>query len=332
MTRGVLAGLRHTVTDAGVVLGYRAGFSAIRALPAAAAYRLFDTIADAATRKGGKGGKGVQRLRANYARVRPELDDGALDRLVRDGMRSYMRYYCDAFRLPDRTPDELLAATRATGDGPIREALAARRGAVVFVCHMGNWDTAAAWSTTHLAPVTTVAERLEPEEVFREFFEFRESLGMTILPLTGGDDPFTGLKKAVERGDFVALVADRDLTHNGLEVDLCGHRARMAKGPAVLALMTRAPLFAAAIHYEDAPQVAGSGKGIVIEFSPQIPVPDGGSTRDKVATMIQGCADFIGQAITAHTVDWHMLQRVFVDDLDPVAAARMSSGSTGRAT
>jgi len=325
MTPRPLRRLRYTVTDTGVVLGYRAGFSAIRALPAPVAYRLFGAIADTVTRRNGKG---VQRLRANYARVRPELDDAALDRLVRDGMRSTMRYYCDAFRLPDRTPEELRAATRATGDGPVREALDAGRAAVVFVCHMGNWDTAAAWSTTHLAPVTTVAERLQPEEVFREFFEFRESLGMTILPLTGGDDPFTGLKKAVERGDFVALVADRDLTRGGLEVDFCGHRARMAKGPAVLALMTRAPLFAAAIHYEDAPQVLGSRKGIVIEFSPVIPVPQTGSTRDKVAAMTQRCADFIGDAITAHTVDWHMLQRVFVDDLEPAPEAPVSTAST----
>jgi len=324
VSRG-LAALRGAVTDTGVVLGYRAGFSAIRALPAPAAYRLFDTIADVATRKRGKG---VRRLRANYARVRPELDDAALDRLVREGMRSYMRYYCDAFRLPDRTPLELRTATRATGDGPIREALDAGRATVVFVCHMGNWDTAAAWSTTHLAPVTTVAERLEPEAVFREFFDFRESLGMTILPLTGGDDPFTGLKQAVARGDFVALLADRDLTRNGLKVDFCGHRARMAKGPAVLALMTRAPLFAAAIHYEDSSKVPGSGKGIVIEFSSEIAVPEAGSTRDKVAAMTQSCADFIGEAVTAHTADWHMLQRVFADDLEPGRTARVPTRST----
>ncbi len=311
---GVLvADLRRSATDTGVVLGYRLGFRAIRALPAGPAFRLFDIIADLATRRGGKG---VQRLRANYARVRPELDPGELDRLVAEGMRSYMRYYCEAFRLPDRSSEELAAATRANGDGPLREALSTGRGAVVFVSHTGNWDTAGAWSTTHLAPVTTVAERLEPEEVFREFFAFRESLGMTILPLTGGPDPFPELKKAIGRGDFVALLADRDLTHSGLEVDFCGHRARMAKGPAVLALMTQAPLFAAAIRYEDAPHVPGSGKGIVIDFSPQIAVPTQGSTRDKVAAMTQACADYLTGQITEHTAEWHMLQRVFLEDLD----------------
>lgn len=311
--------LRRRASDAAVVLGYRVGFRAIRALPAGTAFRLFDGLAAIAHRRGGKG---VARLRANYGRVRPDLDAAALEQLVADGMRSYMRYYCEAFRLPDRSAEELRRASRPVGDGPIRSALAQGRGVVVFVCHMGNWDTAAAWSTTHLAPVTTVAERLEPEEVFREFFEFRESLGMTILPLTGGEGPFPGLRRAVERGDFVALLADRDLTNNGLEVDFCGHRARMAKGPAVLALMTRAPLFAAAIRYEDRPDVPGSRKGIVIEFSPQIPVPESGSTKEKVAAMTQAGADFVADQITRHTEDWHMLQRVFLEDLEPAVVAR----------
>lgn len=319
MTSALAGRLRRSVTDAGVVLGYRIGFRAIRALPAGAAYRLFDGLADLATRRAGKG---VRRLRANYARVRPELGADALEILVAAGMRSYMRYYCDAFRLPDRTPEELAAATQARGDAPIRGALASGQGVVVFVCHMGNWDTAAAWSTTHLAPVTTVAERLEPEEVFREFFEFREGLGMTILPLTGGEGPFPGLKRAVERGDFVALLADRDLTHNGLEVDFCGRRARMAKGPAALALMTRAPMFAAAIRYEDNPAIPGSGKGIVIEFSPQIHTPEAGSTKEKAAQMTQAAADFIGDQVTRYTVDWHMLQKVFLDDLDQAVVTR----------
>lgn len=296
----------------GQAVGLRAGFAVVRALPAPAAYRLFDAIADLTARRGGKG---VHRLRVNYARVRPELGPAALDALVAEGMRSYLRYYCDAFRLVDRTQEELGEMVRVIGDGPLRAALATGSGAVVFVPHMGNWDTAGAWSSTHLAPVTTVAERLEPEEVFHEFLEFRESLGMTILPLTGGGDPFVGLKQAIARGDFVALVADRDLTHNGVEVDFCGHRARMAKGPAVLALMTTAPLFCATIIYQDRPELP-QGKGILIEFSPQIPVPEVGSARDKVSVMVQRCADLIGAAVTAHTADWHMLQRVFVGDLD----------------
>ena len=305
-------GVSGRVASTGQTLGLRAGFATVRALPAPVAYRLFDLIADVSTRRGGKG---VDRLRANYARIRPELGEHELDALVRAGMRSYMRYYCDAFRLSDRTQDELAAAVRMVGDGPVREALASGSGVVVFLGHLGNWDTAGAWSSEHLAPVTTVVERLEPEEVFRDFLAFRESLGMTIIPLTGAGDPFLALKQAIGRGAFVALLADRDLTRNGVEVDLCGHRARMAKGPAVLSVMTKAPLFTATVWYEDEPSLP-SGKRVVIEMIP-VPTPAEGTTRDKVQAMVQSCADLLGDTITRRTEDWHMLQRVFVDDLAP---------------
>jgi KDO2-lipid IV(A) lauroyltransferase len=299
------------VAATGQTLGLRAGFAALRGLPAPVAYRLFDLVADVSARRGGKG---VDRLRANYARVRPELGERDLDALVRAGMRSYMRYYCNAFRLSGRSQDELAAAVRMVGDGPVREALATGSGCIAFLGHLGDWDTGGAWSSGHLAPVTTVAERLEPEEVFRDFLEFRESLGMTIIPLTGAGDPFVALKRAIARGAFVALLADRDLTRSGVEVDLCGHWARMAKGPAVLAVMTKAPLFTATVWFEDAASLP-SGKRVVIRMTP-VPTPSEGTTRDKVQAMVQGCADILGDAIVRHTEDWHMLQRIFVEDLE----------------
>ncbi len=319
---GVVNDVSSRVASTGQTMGLRAGFAAVRALPSPAAYRLFDLIADVSTRRGGKG---VDRLRSNYARVRPELDERELEALVKAGMRSYMRYYCDAFRLADRTEDELAAAVRMVGDGPVRAALDAGTGCVVFLGHMGNWDTAGAWSSGHLAPVTTVVERLEPEEVFRDFLEFRESLGMTIIPLTGSGDPFLALKQAVAHNAFVALLADRDLTRHGVEVDLCGHKARMAKGPAVLSVMTKAPLFTATVWFEDAPALP-SGKRVVIEMTP-VATPGEGSTREKVQVMVQACADLLGEAILRHTEDWHMLQRIFVDDLDDRRAPEPSASA-----
>jgi lauroyl/myristoyl acyltransferase len=176
-----LSGLTALVSDLasgararGTVWGYRGAWTAVRRMPERAAYGAFDAVADLMVRRGGKG---LARMRANYAKVRPELDDKALDALVREGMRSYLRYFCEAFRLPDRTPADLDRMCRAVNDEAVRASLSAGRSAVIFIAHMGNWDIAGAWSTSHLAPVTTVAERLKPEEVFREFFEFRASLG-----------------------------------------------------------------------------------------------------------------------------------------------------------
>ncbi|WP_083283651.1 phosphatidylinositol mannoside acyltransferase [Humibacillus sp. DSM 29435] len=313
---GRLGRLSRSATDTVSVLGFKIGWSSLKALPEPVAYALFDRIADIAVLRGGKG---LTRLRSNYARARPELDAAELDELVRAGMRSYMRYYCEAFRLPSTGRDRIDAAVRVTGlEGPLEFA---RRGetVVVFVGHLGNFDLAAAWAASNLAPVTTVAERLKPEEVFQEFVAFRNSIDMDIIPLTGGDDPFASLLVAARAGGrAIALASDRDLTRHGVEVDLLGHPARMAKGPAVLSLMTGAPLYCAAIHYEPAPKGTGlGGHRTVIEFSPRLVPRVGGSSAVKAQDLIQQCADHLAVTIRAHTSSWHMLQKIFVDDLDP---------------
>jgi KDO2-lipid IV(A) lauroyltransferase len=172
-------------------------------------------------------------------------------------------------------------------------------------------------------PVTTVAERLKPEEVYQELVSFRRSNDMDIIPLTAGDYPYQGkLTAARGGGRLIALASDRDLTNGGVEVDLLGHRARMAKGPAVLSLMTGAPLYAARIGYEPAPRGEGlGGHRTVIEFSDRLVPRVEGPTAARAADLIQQCADHLAVTIREHTSSWHMLQRVFVDDLGSRAAA-----------
>jgi KDO2-lipid IV(A) lauroyltransferase len=310
-----LTGLIERAIPTGLVerstlVGYRAGWSLVRRMPDRLAYRQFDLLADVLWRRNGKG---VQRMRSNYATVRPELNPAELDALVRAGMRSYLRYWCDSFRLPDRSVADLVHGVRVVGDDPVRAQLASGRSAVMFLGHLGNWDFGGAWSTTQLAPVTTVAERLKPEELFDEFLAFRERLGMRIIPLTGGSDVFRELVSACRDGALVALLADRDLTHNGIEVDFCGQRARMAVGPAALAVNTGAALHPCIVHYEPQPQ--GGGYRSVVTFHDAVTPPTSGTSREKIQLMTQACADVLTEAVREHTQDWHMMQRVFSRDL-----------------
>lgn len=310
---GLSSGVVSRATDLATVAGFRAGWSLIRRMPERTAYRLFDRIADLTVARGG--GK---RMRANYATVRPELGDEELDELVREGMRAYMRYYCESFRLPVLSPEDLAARVRVEGDRPVREVLDDDGSVVCFLGHLGNWDLAGAWGAVHLAPVTTVAERLEPEEVFEEFLAFRTGLGMTIHPLTGGPAPFPLLREDARHRGLIPLLSDRDLSRDGVEVSFCGEPARMAAGPAALALAERRPLHPVSIRHER----RDGGWGIVITFHAAVTVPVGGTTREKVTAMTQSCADVLGAVVREHTSDWHMLQPVFTKDLDLERLAR----------
>lgn len=303
---------RKRAQDAATVLAFKAGWRAVRALPEPAAYALFEKIAYVLHRRGGKD---VERMRSNYARVRPELDAAALDDLTREGLRSYFRYWCDAFRLQSLSHDDLRSLVRTTGAiDQVRADLAAGESIVLYLGHLGNWDLAGAWSATELAHVTTVAERLEPDELFRAFLEFREGLGMTIIPLTQGVDVMGQVEAALRvPGAFAPLLSDRDLTQRGVTVKLAGHDARVAAGPAILARRTGARLYPVTITYD--PPKGRAMRGIEIRFHDPVDAGSSPDMRADVLAATQQCVDALSTAIVERTEDWHMMQRVFVDDL-----------------
>nr|NLD41009.1 phosphatidylinositol mannoside acyltransferase [Actinomycetales bacterium] len=277
------------------------------------------------------GGGGVRQLRANYSRIRPDATPTELDRLARQGMREYGRYYAEAFLLPKfSTPEQLADRVRAIHTDASERDL--REGSVVLALgHTGNWDIAGAWVSAFHATVLTVAERLEPESLFREFLAFRESLGMEVLALEKGQNVFRQLVRgAVGKRRAVSLLADRDLTLRGVEVDLLGDRALFAAGPAAVALAARVPLYFVGIRSD---RITGSdGRkrwGIELEFVGPLEVSEdlGGSAR--IASLTQAWVDELSAHIRRHPTSWHMLQKVFVADLDPDRLSRRDAMAAG---
>lgn len=291
---GRVAGLlTGRATDA----AYAGGWALVRALPEPVALRLFRAGADLAHRRGGKA---VDRLRSNLARVAPDRDP---DELSRAALRSYARYWCEVFRLPVTSRERIVSGMRTVNEELFRASVADPRGVVLALPHSGNWDHAGAWCGATGVPFTTVAERLKPESLYDRFVEFRESLGMEVLPLTGGDrPPFDVLVERLEAGGALCLLADRDLSARGIDVDFFGATARMPAGPATLALRTGARLVPVTLSFLP--------DGWQVVFHPEV-------AHSDVATMTQAVADAFAHGIAQHPEDWHMLQRLWLDDLEP---------------
>ena len=303
---GLLRGASRAASAAGdqaTTFGYLSGWRLVRLLPEPAAHAVFRRIADEIFRRDGKS---VHRLRSNLHRVRPDLADDALDALTHEAVRSYLRYWCESFRLPAWPVEDVVRRTRTVDEHHLRDAYAQGHGVVVPLPHMANWDWAGAWACATGMPLWTVAERLEPERLYDEFVAFRTTLGMEILPLTGGESALPQLEGWLRGGGLVCLLADRDLSRTSVEVDLCGARARMPRGPALLARRTGAPLVPATLHYV--------GDEMTITFHPPVPHAEGDA---GLAEMMQGVADAFTAGFREHPQDWHMMQKVFVDDLGP---------------
>jgi KDO2-lipid IV(A) lauroyltransferase len=306
------------VRDALTYRLYAGAWAVVRRLPEPAAEILFRVAADVMWRRRGRSARQLER---NLRRARPELSDDGLRDLSRRGLRSYLRYWCDAFRLPDWDRDRVVSTVRVEGEEHLRANVGdapGARGVVAALMHMGNWDHAGAWATLTGAPVVTVAERLRPERLYERFLAYREGLGMEILPLTGGEGALMDtLSQRLRAGRLVPLLADRDLRSTGIEVDLLGEAARMPPGPALLALRTGAALHPVSIWHEGDGTPGSDARRLVIRFHDEVQAPGSGRTREKVTAMTQQVADVFGAAIREHPQDWHMLQRLWSADLTP---------------
>lgn len=314
---------------------YRFAWRHARRLPAPLGYALSAAGADAvwALHRIRGGRSGVGQLERNLARVLPEGTRPAeIRRTSRAGMRSYMRYFYEAFALPGLTRGQMLARVRPEVDASAYEAL--RHGSIAIALpHMGNWDLVGAWGSQELATVLTVAEHLEPEDLFEQFVEFRESLGMRVIGQAKGEKVFDRLLEATREGTYVVpLLADRDLSSSGVLAELAGHPARVAAGPAALADRLGLPLFIASITYErltgERRRRAGGPWGVVLTIR-EVAAPEGvPAGRERVAAWTRAWAAALSPLLRAGARDWHMLQPVFDADLDHARLARRHAAET----
>ena len=278
---------------------YFAGWRLVRWLPESTAYKLAYSVSDFLVKRKGRS---VQRLRSNLSRTQPGMTALDLDLLVIEAMRSYMRYWCDTFRLPDWSKERIIKTTSVTNEHLLTDAIAAKTGVIVAVPHAGNWDHAGAYFCAKGIRLVTVAERLKPEKLFLKFLAYRQAMGMEVLPLDGR--VLSTLEERLNEGALVALVSDRDLSRSGIEVDFFGGTARMPAGPALLALRTKAPLITAFVTYTQS--------GVHIEFR-NIILPSSGDESTKVNEIVQMTAQYFADGISENTQDWHMLQRIWID-------------------
>lgn len=290
-----------SIKDSIAAAGYLVGWKVIGALPYRVTAPLFRFGAD----KASDGGRGMDQLRKNLTRVVGA--EQVTRELVRESMRSYARYWLEAFRLPRIAGDaEVLAryTEGVQGHEHVAAALSKGNGVILTLPHSGNWDFAGLWLVEHYGQFATVAERLKPEVLFDAFVEYRESLGFEVLPLSGGErPPYQRLKEVLEGNGIVCLMGERDLGRHGVPVTFFGEETTFPAGPAKLAIETGADLIV--VHSWFTENERGPGWGLKVD--PPLEVTDLAETTQRIA-------DRFAANIAAHPRDWHMLQPVWPAD------------------
>jgi len=284
--------------DALTVGGYRTGAVLARALPSVVAEGLATPFGFGASYANAERRAMIRR---HLRRVRPDWPDWRLRQASQQAFDSYARYWIEALRLPTLSSRVVERGFRTDGyQEHIVGGLAAGKGVILALPHLGGWEWAGRWLAIRGHRITVVVEKLEPPELFEWFANLREELGMTVVPL--GSEAGKAVLGALGRNEIVCLLCDRDLQGGGVEVEFFGERTTLPGGPAMLALRSGAPLVPVAVYFTDR---LNGHYGLV---RPPIPSVRRGKLREDVARVTQLLAHELEFLIRRAPEQWHLFQ------------------------
>ncbi len=229
----------------------------------------------------GRGGPAVAAAAASSA---------GLERMVRSAYRHAARYYLEMIRTPAMTPtylDERLGVE--TPD--VVDAAFAPGTPVIFVgLHFGALELPALYLTHRSGkPATGPMETLSDPALQDWIVRSRGAAGINIVDIRAARRE---LLAAIERGESVGIVADRDILGTGLEIPFFGTPARFPIGPALLAIEAEVPMYVASVR-----RVGG---GRYLGRLRAAPVPGAGTRRERVmaamAAIVAAFEDAVEQA------------------------------------
>lgn len=283
--------------DKAIVLGYQAGASAARLAPLWLTERVAELAGPVLARLMPAKAAMVRRHQARAQRWAADSTDD-LDRATAAAFSSYARYWLESFRLPALSELTLDRGIDVPAYHHVEEALERGKGVILALPHLGGWEWAGFWmATVNRLPITVVVEPLDPPELFEWFADFRERLGMRVVPL--GPNAGREVLGALRRNEIVCLLCDRDLTNDGIEVTFGDERTTLPAGPAMLALRSGAALLPTAVYFRPRGRHLGTVR-------PPIDVTRHGRLRDDVTAVTQRLADDLVTLIAAEPHQWHL--------------------------
>jgi KDO2-lipid IV(A) lauroyltransferase len=168
-----------------------------------------------------------------------------LERRALDTLRAYARDMIDFLRALEATDEQVRAMFQfqERDTRVFREVLGGNRGMILVTGHFGNWEIGSVFVRRVLQlPLTIVAMSEASENVNRMRREIRDRLETGTIEVRKSLDTALKIRRQLSENHMVAMLMDRHLGDDRVEVSLLGRRAWFLRTPAMMGYLTGAPL------------------------------------------------------------------------------------------
>jgi KDO2-lipid IV(A) lauroyltransferase len=235
-------------------------------------------------------------------------DSRALEAIVRSAFRNHARYYGELARTPRCNARWVEERLVIEDRDRVEAELAQRRALILVGMHFGAIELPGFVAAQRLGEVVAPMEFIDNERLQRYISRTRASVGLRHVTL---EEAGHELLAALRRNEPVGLIADRDLTGGGIEVELFGGRTKIPAGPVLLVAQTGAPMYVSGVRRTSPGHYLGNLR--------TVPLPGGASRRERSRAMAQEEAHLFERAIADAPEQWMAVFHPIWPDLEDAA-------------
>ncbi len=238
-------------------------------------------------------------------------DPRALEALVRSAFRNHAHYSMELARAPKFTRSWVGERLVVENPEEVEACLVPGKALILIGLHFGAIEVPGIYALQHMGKIVSPMETVANARVQRYLFSTRDTIGIRIVTL---EEAGVELLAALRRNEAVGLVADRNLTGNGLEVEMFGSPTKIPAGPILLNAETGAPMYVCAVHRVGPGRYCGGLK----QFQPAV----GASRRERSRDLLRQEARLFEQFIVEAPEQWLALFHPIWPDLEGSATSR----------
>ncbi|HEY3384134.1 MAG TPA: hypothetical protein VGK32_20435 [Vicinamibacterales bacterium] len=257
----------------------------------------------------------------NLRVVRPDYDERELRALALRTYRSYARDEIDFLRGLRLSKGQL--SRWMIDDSGFDRVLAEGRGVLLLAGHLGNWELGGVMLRVFYDYPLTVIGLPETDPAVNDMRRaLRASIGVESLEVRQAADTALRIRRLLSENRIVAMLPDRALGRDRVDVDFFDRKVGFLRTPALMAYMTGAPLLPAFVLRQ------ADGRYTAFSSDP-IYVPRTGDRDVNVRVAMQAFASALEVQVRKYPHLWYQFYPYWRDSTEDAAlpSARSVSGA-----
>lgn len=217
--------------------------------------------------------------------------------------RTLRNFFCDLVEIGcalSVSPEELRREIPVVGEEHLKAAAAKGRGTILLSAHLGNFFLLGTRLAIEGHPAHVLVNQPKSKSLGEIFDHYRLKVGQRTIHARPRQAAFSKLIQVLRQNGIAIVIADEYRSGDGIFVPFLGRTVLARRGPATLALRTRAPVVPAYL-------VRGAADQLTLTIEPEIKISRSGKIKTDVRDNTVRIAQWLERVVQLHPDQWNWM-------------------------